>query len=91
MRIEKQIDELNKEIWDFTVIDRNIYLNGYYLMKRESKRHRKYIDIKKYDRLMGRDSTITESEVPFTDDLKNEVLEEYFKTVKCLRWSERKY
>ena len=91
MRIEKQIDKLNKEVWDFIVIDNNIYLNVYDLMKRESTRHRKYTSLKKYDRLTQRDSNLKENEVPFTDEIRKEALNEYFKSVKCLKWSERNY
>jgi hypothetical protein len=90
MRIEKQVNELTKEVWGFTVIDRIIYLDSYHVMTRESTRARKYRSIKQYERIKSRDNTLTENEVPFTDELRQEVLNEYFKTLKCLKWSERK-
>jgi len=91
MRIEKQINELEKEVWSFTVINNNIFLNGYDYMTKESKRHRKYSSVKKYDRIMKRVCSIQESEVPFTDEIRQQAINEYIKTINCLKWSERKY
>jgi hypothetical protein len=89
MRIEKEINELEKEFWSFTLIGSTLYLNEYRLLIRESTRHRKYRSIKVYDRLMKRNSTIEEHEVPFTNQLKQDALEAYFKTIECALWSER--
>ena len=91
MIIERIKDELTKETWDFTLIRETLFLNGYQLLKRENTRKRKYSAIKKYDRLQRRNSTIEESEVPFTDEIKKEALQMYFETVDCRRWSEREY
>jgi hypothetical protein len=38
---------------------------------------------------MGRGNTITEIEVPFTDELKAEALNQFVSTIKILKWSER--
>ena len=89
MRFEIKINELKKEVWDFTLIRETLFLNGYSLQEKESKRHRKYQTTKRYDRLMGRNSTIKESEVPFTDEIKQKALQTYFETIDCKRWSER--
>ena len=91
MNIERQYGEdgLLKEVWNFTIINSTIFLNGYQLMEKESARHRKYKTLKNYDRLMKRESTITEDDVPFTDEIRQEALRTYFKTVKCLKWSEK--
>jgi hypothetical protein len=89
MEIEKQIDDLTFERWRFTWIDKNIYLDGYVLLQKESKRHRNFRVLKQYDRIMGRSNTILESEVPFTDELKTEVLNQFISTIKVLKWSDR--
>jgi Fe-S cluster biosynthesis and repair protein YggX len=87
--IERVKDELTKEAWDFTLIRETLFLNGYQLLKRESTKKRKYIAVKKYDRLQSRNSNIEESEVPFTNEIKKEALERYFETIDVRRWSER--
>ena len=89
MIVERIKDELTKESWDFTLIHNTLFLNEYQLLKRENTRKRKYTAIKKYNRLQKRDSTIEESEVPFTNEIKKEALEKYFETIDCRRWSER--
>jgi hypothetical protein len=89
MRIERIKDELTKEVWDFTLIDKTLFLDGYQLQKRESTRKRKYVSIKNYNRLQKRYSNIEESEVPFTVEIKKEALQKYFETIDCRRWSER--
>ena len=91
MELRKQIDDLTIEVWRFNDIDRHLYLDAYALMKRESKRHRKYKYELRYERLSGRDSNITENDVPFTDDIRKEALEIYYSKIECLKWSERKY
>jgi Fe-S cluster biosynthesis and repair protein YggX len=89
MTIERIKDELTKEAWDFTLIRDTLFLNGYQLLKRESTRKRKYIAVKKYDRLQKRNSNIEESEVPFTNEIKKEALGKYFEKIDVRRWSER--
>ena len=41
-----------------------------------------------YDRLSTRNSNIQESDVPFNDDIKKEVIEKYCSTIVCKKWSE---
>jgi hypothetical protein len=89
MEIEKQIDELTLERWRFSFIDRNIYLESYYMLQKESKRHRNYRVLKKYERLSKRDSNTEESDVPFTDAIKQEALNQFVSNIKVLKWSER--
>ena len=89
IQIEKQIDELTFERWTFTWIDNTIYLDGYVVIQKESKRHKNYKCLKKYSRLMSRDNTILESDVPFTDELKTEALNQFVSKVKVRKWSER--
>ena len=89
MEIEKQIDELTFEKWRFTFIDKAIYLDAYYILQKESKRHRNFRVLKKYERLFDRDSTMTEGEVPFTDEIKTEALNQFVSKIKVIKWSER--
>ena len=39
---------------------------------------------------MHRDNTIQESEVPFTEELKTEALNQFMSKIKVLKWSEKK-
>jgi hypothetical protein len=89
MEIEKQIDDLTFERWRFSFMYGTIFLDGYCLLQKESKRHKNFRVLKQYDRIMGRSNTIVESEVPFTDELKAEALNQFFSTIKVLKWSER--
>jgi hypothetical protein len=89
MEIRKQIDDLTLEIWGFTFIYGTIFLDSYYLGQKESKRHRNYKSLKQYSRLLGRNNTITESEVPLTDELKTEVLKQFISTIEVKKWGEK--
>jgi hypothetical protein len=89
IQIEKQIDELTFERWTFTWIDNHIYLDGYSMLRKESKRHKNYNVLKKYSRLMSRDNTIMESDVPFTTEIKAEAYDQFVSKIKVRKWSER--
>ena len=90
MVIEKQIDELTKENYKFWVKDNIIILDSYSLSSRENTKKRNYNFLKRYERLMDRSSSITVEEVPFTEEIKTEVLQEYIKTLKVMTWVEYK-
>jgi hypothetical protein len=89
--IEKRIDELSIETFEFYQTDNKLYLDKYYVMRRDDINKRKYkIDRSKYYyRLMERDSTITEAQVPLTDEIKAQAIKQFVDTIKCLKWSER--
>ena len=89
MEIEKQIDDLTFERWRFTFTYGTIFLDGYFLLQKESKRHKNFRVLKQYNRIIGRNNTMLESEVPFTDELKAEALNQFVSTIKVLKWSER--
>ncbi len=89
MEIQKQIDELTFEKWRFIFLDKTIYLDAYYLLQKESKRHKNFKVLKKYERLSRRDSTMIETEVPFTDEIKTEALNQFVSKIKVIKWSER--
>jgi hypothetical protein len=83
----RQIDSLHQEQWYFYYDDSNqvLYLNKYYLMYRETTRH-KWKTEKKYDRIDSRYSTLTQSEVPFSEDIKAQALQEYIQGIAVRLW-----
>jgi hypothetical protein len=87
--IEKQLDELTIERFEFYQTENKLYLDKYFIMKRESTRKRNYNTVVRYDRLRQRDNTITEAEVPFTDEIKALAIKQYVDSIKCLKWSEK--
>lgn len=90
MTIEIITDELNKEVYRFWENETTLILDSYYLLNRESKRKQKWTYLKTYERLSGRSSTIIESDVPFTEEIKQLALTEYIKTLSVKTWSEFK-
>ena len=89
MEIEKQIDELTIERWRFTFLNNAIFLDGYCLLQKESKRKRNFKVLKLYNRIMGRSNNITEADVPFTEEIKAEALNQFVSSLKVLKWNER--
>ena len=89
MEIIKEIDELSFERWIFMYLRNDIFLDHYSICKKESKRHRSFKVIKKYDRLMERDNSIKEEDVPFSDELKKEALSLFIADIRVIKWSER--
>lgn len=89
MELEKIIDDLTIERWAFLFLDNNIVLNAYCLLKKESKKHRNFKVIKIYDSLSNRNSNIEESEVPFSEEIKQEALNKFVSKIKVIRRSER--
>lgn len=89
MDVKKQIDELTIEQWTFYINGYNIYLDTYSLLKRKSIKHRKYNVVKHYSRLFKRDSTIDEKDIILSDSFKKEILEEYNKKLRVIKWSEK--
>lgn len=89
IEIVKQVDDLTVEVWRFIFLDRNLYLNEYRLDQKESKRNRKYTNIKKYDRLYRRDNNVEENDAPLPDWVKNKAHELFTSKIKVLKWNER--
>lgn len=90
MNLVKQIDELTREEFDFYQTNNVLILDSYRYSTRENTRKRSYTPIKRYERLSHRSSNITLQEVPLTEEVKKQVLEEYFKTLKVMTWEEYK-
>lgn len=89
MEIVKQIDELTQEVWNFWFNNGNLYLDRYFLKKREDKKKRVYRNIKTYDRIFSRNNNIEEDEVPLPEEIKQEALRLFTSNIKVLKWSER--
>lgn len=90
IELKKQIDELTIEEYTFYFMDNGmLFLNTYRLAQKENKRQRSYRTLKKYDRISSRESTITEDDVPFSPELKQEAIDTLTSQIKCLKWSER--
>lgn len=82
IEIDKEIDELNKEqfVFWFNEDRETIWLDGYYIMQRKTKRS-KYRVLEKYDRLRDRESTIAMNDVPLTDEIKQRIKDETIKII----------
>ena len=89
IQIEKQIDELTLERWTFIWIDYHIYLDEYVLLQKDSKRHKRVRELKNYSRLMTRNNTINESDVPFTTEIKAEAYDQFVSKIEVRKWGER--
>jgi hypothetical protein len=87
--IEKHIDELTIERFEFYQTENKLYLDKYFVMKRESTRKHNYNTAVRYNRLNERDSTITEAQVPFTDEIRTQAIKLFADSIVCLKWSER--
>jgi len=81
-------DDLTQEVFSFWVSDTKLFLDTYSLQKRGTK-YKKFVAEKYYSRLSGRDSNLTENEVPFTEEIKKQAIDRFVSQLTCLKWSER--
>ena len=93
--IEKNLDPLTKERWEFLLFETDIVLDRYELGHRENTRKRSWGIVKLYSRLthgINRygNNLIGEEDVPLTEEIKKEVLEKFISKLKVIRWGERK-
>ena len=92
MRIELEydMDELTKRkyVFWFDESRSTLWVDGYHLMQRESKRH-KYKTIEFYDRLRDRESTIRKEDVPLDDKIKQDAINKLIENVKVDYWKGR--
>lgn len=85
--IERKIDDLTTEMFYFWLNDLVLILDSYIVVKRKTKRHKGEI-LKKYDRLRGRESTLSETDVPFTEEIKQQAIEYVTSKLSVKLWSE---
>jgi len=78
-------DGLVLEWWRFSLIDQCLVLDAYVKTVRKSKRH-KGIQEQAYVRLFARDSTISEEQVPWSQELAEEALRVLTSSIRVGRW-----
>ena len=90
--LDNRIDSLTKEVWEFYFYQGKICLDRYERLKRESEKSRTWRPSIKYNRVMGRNNTVSESDLTIPDEVKKQAydkfMDEMSKTVVC-KWSER--
>lgn len=94
IEVIRQKDNLNREVWEFRLFgqwfsgDNVLILERYKQQERPSTRHRNWRMVTYYERL-GRGSYLKVFEVPLPDDVKQEALENFVKTLKVVREHEK--
>lgn len=63
-------------------------LNSYYVGVKETKRHKNYMELKRYDRLSERDSNISEIDVPMPENILVEITEFLKSKIKVVKWAD---
>ena len=89
LELKKVISDNTYDEYNFYISDNIIYLDEYRRKTIKEGTKRSYIVAKFYVRLSTRNSNIQESDVPFDDDIRKEVIEKYCSTIVCKKWSER--
>ena len=89
MELEKRMDALTAHYWRFRFMHGHLFLTSFVLLKKKSLKHRKFHPVEIYDRIDKRNSTIQESEVPISKEIRDEALQAFFKTISCKLWSEK--
>jgi hypothetical protein len=88
--IRKEISPLKIQEWRFTLIDYKLVLDRYDVLQKESTRHKYFKSISKYDRLNRRNSGLNDWDVPLSEELKKEALENFVSRISVIKWSEFK-
>jgi hypothetical protein len=78
-------DGLVVERWRFCLIDKCLVLDAYTKTVRPSKRHKGAV-AHHYERLNERDSTISEEQVPWSQELADEALRALTSSIRVGRW-----
>lgn len=61
IQVEHQVEDLSKTVYNFHMIDQDLYLNSMLVLTRPSKRHKWVVDkLKSYNRLDGRNYGVKE-------------------------------
>lgn len=75
------------EEYTFYLNDNVLWLDTYVVKKKEG---RKTISVEYYDRLREQNSNIKEKDVPLTDEIKKEAIENFINKLSVKKWYERK-
>lgn len=85
IEIIKEIDELNREVYRFCLIDETkLVLDEFRIEFKETKRH-KFKCNKFYERLRKRESTLTVDDVNLTEELKQEVIDKFISQLTVVK------
>jgi hypothetical protein len=87
--ITKKITELSKEVFCFNFVNGNLILYSYTIYEKATVRS-SYKPTKFYNKISERYSTIKESEVPLTIEVRNLAYEDFIKGIKVLTYTELK-
>lgn len=93
IEVIRQKDELNREVWQFVFFERyigsdpRIKLRTYTIEKKQTRRH-KWTISSLYDIYNRRKSVLEPKDVPLPDDVRQEALEAFIKTVKVIKEDE---
>ena len=96
LTVTRQVDELTNDVWTFCFFDDRLMLvlNGYSRVVRASTRAKKYVPVgPQYARISSdlrdiqRSLRMTEEEVPFPDDVKEEALKVLISQLRVGLWN----
>jgi hypothetical protein len=87
IEIQKKSDDgLTVEMWRFSLIGNHIVLDEYCKMTRPTRRHKGKV-ASRYNRLVMRESTLAEADVPWSTDIAEEAMRLYVATLRVVRLS----
>jgi hypothetical protein len=89
--VERAINELEREVWEFWFQDLVLWLDNYYFEERETKRH-KFKIIRSYSRLHKRSydsKMINEESVELPEEIVKAAIDFVAAQIVVKRWSER--
>lgn len=82
-------DRLTQWVWRFWFHNHTLWLDGYEELQRPTRRHGFNTTIR-YQRIMGRDNSLNESDVVLRADVMEEAIKKFTEGITVKRWSERK-
>ena len=84
IEVERIINDLEKENWGFTLVDKTLVLAHYRYLARATKRHG-FKAIKFYSGWDRRVSTVGVGDVPLPEDVAQEAKQKLFDMVKVVK------
>jgi hypothetical protein len=76
-------DGLSGTVWEFLLIRNRLVLDFYWEWRRQSRRH-KQATVRRWDRMGGRQSTVSLAEVPFTEEIAARAKSEWLRGLQAL-------
>jgi len=83
---EESEDKLNRTTWRFLFIDdESLFVLQHYIVEtRKTKRHKYWVDLS-YDRTDKRESSCKLQDVPFSDDIRHEVMDKFISQLDVVK------